>query len=220
MVQFRQHRVLQLAADAGQLRLDGLFCRLQFAGDFADGTVCEILLFDQFSFIRRQRRNFLFQQNLQPLVGAMVVCAVEFDFRVPRESFQKRKVTAALSGFVGERAARQNGKPAPKHICIGEDSNVPRHAHQGRLQHLARGVFVAGGDDQQVTPQAVEVSIIKSAPGHFISFRHRTGQRGHVQRFARTFVRGRGTRAGGLNVFFQADALTADGNLFSRLFFG
>ena len=59
---------------------------------------------------------------------------------------------------------------------------MSRHADQSGLQRFTRGVFIAGGDNQQVTPQAVKVSVVKSAPGHFISFDHPARQRRHLQR--------------------------------------
>ena len=89
------------------------------------------------------------------------------------------------------RAARQNREPAPENRFIAKNFDVSRDADQGGLQCFTRNILVAGGDDQQVAPQAVEVSVVKSALGHFISFRHCAGQRGDIRRFARTVVRGR-----------------------------
>ena len=132
------------------------------------------------------------QQDPQLFVGVMVIPDFTFKDGVPGEPVEKGKITAPFARFVGERTARQNRELAPKDVLITEDFNMPRHTDECALQGFARGVFAAGGDYQQVAPQTVEVSIEKSAPGHFISFRHRAGQHRHVRRCAGAGIFGRG----------------------------
>jgi hypothetical protein len=48
------------------------------------------------------------------------------------------------------------------------------------LQGFAGGGFVAAGNYQEVTQEAVEVGIVESAVSHFIAFRHGAGECAYI----------------------------------------
>jgi hypothetical protein len=108
------------------------------------------------------------------------------------ETIEKRKVAPPLARLVSECTSRQHRKPAPECFLILEDLDVPHHAHKRCLQAFTRRLFVAAGNDQQVSQQSVKVSVIKYPVSRLIARGHCAGQFGNIERFAGVFIGSRG----------------------------
>ena len=183
--------MLEFLAGAHQAGLDGFFGRLELFCDLPHGAMVVIFRFQQRPFLGQQAIHVSLQEELQIRARAVIVGRRAFDGGVLREAVQKREVAAALAVLVGARAAGEHREPAPKGGFIGEDADVPDHPPERFLQRFPRGVFVAGGDDQQITGQSIEVGIVENAVGRFVAGDQLPGQCRHVERVPRIPV-GRG----------------------------
>src|SRR5206468_5812312 len=73
-------------------------------------------------------------------------------------------------------------------------------------------VFIATGDDQQITRKAVEVSVIKRSIRGFVAVGHAAGQQSHLQRGGRTRLRCISADIRLMNGIAQVGAWRADSN--------
>ena len=85
--------------------------------------------------------------------------------------------------LVRKRAASEHGEPAPKDWFARKSANVPDDTRECGLQRFARGVLIAGSDDNEITPESIEIGVIKKAIRGFVAGGHAASQGGCIQRF-------------------------------------